>query len=242
MPEVKCSSPRALDWSEEVEQSERQEKEALSRSSSVASLSNMHSSREKKKQRRRANKKERSLSRESERAYRNSSQERYRNQRRQSDENMYKPASRDQNKRHYTYHKNYSRESSRDREPKSEISDWRRGGDQEKDDKDWRRLGDSEKSDKDWRRENERINDEEKNEKLSWREEKKKENLGQFDSPVMSQSLHSVPVYQQRGFIHIQPSALNQQPQRQLFDPSNPSKPIIVNSLNSRVASSVNLG
>ncbi|KAK6638328.1 hypothetical protein RUM44_008757 [Polyplax serrata] len=241
VPTQKCTSPRTLDWSEEVEESERQEREAISRSSSVASLSNIHSSREKRKQKRRGGKKDRSLSRESGRGYRNSSQERFRNQRRQSDENVYRPVSRDQNKGHYRFHRNLSRESSRDREPKSEILDWRRGGDQEKNDKDWRR-GDAEKMDKDWRKEKERQRNDEKDEKGSWREEKKKEGPTHFDPSVPPPNVQQSPDYQQRGFIQLQQPPTGQHPQRQLFDPSNPSKPIIVNSLNSRVANTVKHG
>lgn len=213
----------------------------MSRSSSVASLSNIHSSREKRKPRRRCGKKERSLSRESGRGYRNSSQERFRNQRRQSDENVYRPTSRDQNKGHYGFHKNLSRESSRDREPKSEVLDWRRGGDQEKNDKDWRR-GDAEKIDKDWRREKEKSKDDEKEDKDNWRDEKKKESVLHFDMSIPPPNIQPVPGYQQRGFIQLQQPQTSQQPQRQLFDPSNPSKPIIVNSLNSRVTNSVSQG
>lgn len=231
---MKSSSPKTFDWSEEVEESERQEREALSRSSSVASLSNMHMSRDRRKPKRRGGRKDRSLSRESGKGYRNSSSERYRNQRRQSDENVYRPASRDRNKGHYGFHKNQSRESSRERESKSEILDWRRGGDQDKRDKDWRR-------DKERTKEDER--EDKREDKGSWREEKRKDSVTHLEMNLPN--LHQPPSgYQQRGFLQLQqlPSGMMQQPQqpqqpqRQLFDPSNPGKPIIVNSLNSRVS------
>lgn len=209
----------------------------MSRSSSLASLTNAHNSRDKRKPRRRGPRKERSLSRESGKGYRNNSQDRYRNQRRQSDENVYRPASRDRNKGHYGFHKNLSRESSRERESKSEMLDWRRGGDYDKNDKDWRRDKER-RDDKDdrgnWR--------EEKDDKGSWRDEKKKDVLPHHDLSIPPPNLQQPPTgYQQRGFLQLnQPPQAQQQsppqPQRQLFDPSNPNKPIIVNSLNSRVS------
>lgn len=194
----------------------------MSRSSSVASLSNIHSSREKRRPRRRGGvKKDRSLSRETGRYYRNNSPDRYRNQRRQSDENVYRPISRDRNKGCYGFHRNSSRDSSRDRDPKMELLDWRRGGDQEKD----------------WRRDREKVKEPEKEDSIRWREEKKMESAPHYES-----SNQNSQNYNQRGFIQLQqPPPVHQQhpPQRQLYDPSNPSKPIIVNFRNSRINNAV---